>query len=107
MREGDLQQLQLANACNRLVAAMDIELVVDLLEVGLDCARRHHQQSGNLRAGSASQDQVEHVTLAGAEWLVQLVGARWNRAVGRTASTPAEDRPATQHVRCPEDDALL
>ena len=62
-----LQQTKLFRPFDGLVAAVGIELAVDVFDVGFDCIYRDHEFFGNLWAGEVCAEQTKDVEFAVAE----------------------------------------
>ena len=91
----ELSKFQLAGAGDRLIAAMDVELLVDSLQMGLDRARRDDERRRDLRPRTTGDEQAQHLLLAVAEGLDDGGRRTGDReGVGLSFSVPRPPPPA-------------
>ncbi len=63
-KAGGLQQFQFAGARHGLQAIVHAELVVEVVDVGLDRAVGNHQSIGDLLIGESCGDHAQHFQFA-------------------------------------------
>src|SRR5262245_35543020 len=68
-----LEEPEFARAYQRLGTVPDLELAEDAIDMLLDGADHNDQDGGDLLVGVAGRDQAQHLQLAVAQWLYQIL----------------------------------